>query len=63
MEFILTVIFYFADAPSKVRREQVGSFIECEQARLEAVSNPPRGVQSVTATCVSGHLSEAWKTK
>ena len=62
MEFILTVIFYYAepDRPPKVQRSQVSSYVECNQARLEAISKTPPGVESVTANCVSGHLSKTW---
>jgi hypothetical protein len=62
MEFILTVIFYYAEPnrPPKVHREQRGSFVECDRARLEAISKPPSGVQNVSANCVSGHLSKNW---
>ena len=60
MDFILTVIFYYAEpnrAP-KVHRKQRNSFVECDRARLDAVSKPPSGVRSVSANCVSGHLFE-----
>jgi len=62
MEFILTVIFYYAepDRPPKVHREQRGSYVECNRARAEAISNPPADVQTVSATCVSGHLPKTW---
>jgi hypothetical protein len=62
MEFILTVIFYYAepDRPPQVHREQRESFVECDRARLEAISKIPPGVQSVAATCVSGHLTKTW---
>jgi hypothetical protein len=65
MEFILTVMFYYAepDHAPQVRREQRESFVECDRARLEAISKPPPGVQSVTATCVSGHLTKAWENR
>ena len=51
MEFILTVIFYYAepDRPPKVQRSQLSSYVECDHARLEAISKTPPGVQSVTA--------------
>ena len=62
MEFILTVIFYYAepDRPPKVQRSQLSSYVECDRARLEAISKTPPGVQSVTANCVSGHLPKNW---
>jgi hypothetical protein len=62
MEFILTVIFYYVepDRPTKVQREQHGSYAECNRARLEAISKPPAGVKTVSANCVSGHLSKTW---
>jgi hypothetical protein len=62
MEFILTVLFYYAepDRPPKVHREQIGSYIECDRARAEAVSKPPPDVKTVTATCVSGQLPKGW---
>jgi hypothetical protein len=58
MEFILTVMFFYAepDRPPKVRREQRASYIECDRARVEAISNPLPDVQTVTATCISGQL-------
>ena len=62
MEFILTVIFYYTDpdSPAKVQRSQLRSYVECNQARLEAIAKTPPGVQSVTANCVSGHLPKDW---
>ena len=62
MTFILTVIFYYAepDRPPKVQRSQLSSYVECDHARLEAISKTPPGVQSVTANCVSGHLPKNW---
>jgi len=62
MEFILTVIFYYAepDRPPKVQRSQLSSYVACNQARLEAIEKTPPGVQTVTANCVSGHLSKTW---
>jgi hypothetical protein len=62
MEFILTVIFYYAepDRPPKVHREQRASYVECDQARVEAISKPPLDVQRVSASCVSGHLTKTW---
>jgi hypothetical protein len=62
MEFILTVMLYYAEpgrAP-KVHREQRASYVECDQARMEAIAHPPPDVQTVTATCVSGRLQKAW---
>jgi len=58
MSFILTVIFYYAEPGQlpKVHREQRGSYVECDRARVEALSKPPVGVKSVSAICVSGHL-------
>jgi hypothetical protein len=62
MAFILTVIFYYAepDRLPKVHREQIASYVECDRARVEAISNPPVGVKTVTATCVSGRLPKNW---
>jgi hypothetical protein len=45
MAFILTVISYY---------------VECDQARVEAMSMPPAGVKSVSAICVSGDLPKGW---
>lgn len=61
MAFILTVIFYYAepDRLPKVHREQLGSYVECDRARLEALSKPPLGIKTVTATCVSGRLPKS----
>jgi type II secretory pathway component PulM len=60
--FLLTVIFFYAepDRPPQVRREQIGSYIECERARAEAVSKAPSDVKTVTATCTSGSLPKGW---
>jgi hypothetical protein len=65
MEFILTVMFYYTDPdrPPRVHREQRESYVECDRARLEAISKPPPDVQSVTATCVSGHLTKTWEDR
>jgi hypothetical protein len=62
MEFILTVILYYTepDRPPKVQRSQLRSYVECNQARVEAISKTPPGVQSVNANCVSGHLPKTW---
>jgi hypothetical protein len=64
MEFILTVIFYYTytepNRPPKVHREQRASFLECDRARLEAISKSMPGVQRVSANCVSGRLSKHW---
>jgi hypothetical protein len=62
MEFILTVMFYYAepDRLPKVHREQRASYVECDRARAEAIAKPPPDVQTVTATCVSGHLPSTW---
>jgi len=62
MEFILTVVFYYAEPglPPKVHREQRASYVECDRARAEAIAKPPTDVQAVTATCVSGRLPSAW---
>ena len=62
MEFILTVTFLYAEPgrPPKVHREQRASYVECDRARVEAISNRPPDVQTVTATCVSGHLAKTW---
>jgi hypothetical protein len=62
MEFILTVIFYYTEPnrPPKVHREQRASFLECDRARLEAISKSMPGVQRVSANCVSGRLSKDW---
>jgi hypothetical protein len=61
MTFILTVIFYYAepDRLPTVHREQLGSYVECDRSRLEALSKPPLGVKTMTATCVSGHLPKS----
>jgi hypothetical protein len=65
MEFILTVIFYYAepDRPPKVQRSQLSSYVECNQARVEAISKTSPGVESVTANCVSGHLPKNWTNR
>ena len=62
MEFVLTVMFFYAepDRPAKVHRQQRASYVECDRARLQAISNVPPDVQTVTATCVSGHLPKTW---
>jgi hypothetical protein len=64
MEFILTVMFYYAEPGQspKVHREQRSSYAECDRARTEVISKPPPGVQTVAATCISGHLTKTWAT-
>jgi hypothetical protein len=58
MAFILTVILYYAepDRPPQVHREQSGSYVEGERARVEADSKAPLGVKTVTAMCSSGPI-------
>jgi hypothetical protein len=65
MAFLLTVVFYYAepDRPPKVHREQLGSYMECERARVDALSKPPSGVKTVSAVCVSGQLPKGWKDR
>jgi len=62
MAFILTVIFYYAEPgrPPQVRREQIGSYVECERARVEAISKAPSEVKTVTAMCSSGPIPKGW---
>jgi hypothetical protein len=62
MAFILTVMFYYAepDRLPKVHHKQFESYVECNRARLEALSKPPLGVKTVSATCVSGHVPKSW---
>ena len=61
MEFVLTVMFLYAepDRPPKVHLEQRASYIECDRHGWKQFQKPP-DVQTVTATCVSGHLRKTW---
>jgi len=65
MAFILTIIFYYAepDHLPEVHRQEFGSYIECDRSRVEALSKPPVGVKTMSATCVSGHLPKSLKAQ
>jgi hypothetical protein len=65
MAFVLTLIFYYAEPgrPPQVHREQIGSYVECERARVEAVAKAPSGVKTVTAMCSSGPLPKGWANR